>query len=248
MQKFTLSPNLLFFLYIDFLSRPLDCDRGLLWLRFGFLFTDNFVTSSVNSSTRVSNRLCSSLNSSIRLTVGSFTLDIVKVTYLGIRSAHERVWLVEWKPIWLPRAYLTRGDLEPARGNLHVCKLLRDLTIIQILTVTAEWAGFVLSAFARRTCYIARKEGRKEGRREPEGEREGEREREREEREREREREREKEGTATEREGERVKLTTVSSLELIQESVSCCLLRPLLTTDIVVICVASSLVTPLLLG
>ena len=46
----------------------------------------------------------------------------VKVTYLGIRSAHERVWLIGWKPIWLPRAYLTRGDLEPARGNLHVCK------------------------------------------------------------------------------------------------------------------------------
>ena len=109
----------------------------------------------------------------------------VKVTYLGIRSAHERVWLVEWKPIWLPRAYLTRGNLEPARGNLHVCKLLRDLTIIQIRTVTAEWViFFVLSAFARRTYYIARKEkegkkervgrkeGRKEGRRGPEGERE----------------------------------------------------------------------------
>ena len=37
-------------------------------------------------------------------------------------------------------AYLMRGDLEPARGNLHVCKFLRDLTIIQIRTVTAEWA------------------------------------------------------------------------------------------------------------
>ena len=133
----------------------------------------------------------------------------VKVTYLGIRSAHERVWLVEQKPIWLPQAYLTKGDLEPARGNLHVCKFLRDLTIIQIRTVTAEWAIFVLSAVARRTCYIARKEGRKA---------------------RTRRRERKKEGTATEREGKRVKLTTVSSLELIQESVSCCLLRPLLTT------------------
>ena len=54
----------------------------------------------------------------------------VKVTYLGIRSAHERVWLVEEKPIWLPRAYLTRGDLEPARGNVHVCKLVRELTNI----------------------------------------------------------------------------------------------------------------------
>ena len=64
--------------------------------------------------------------------------DIVKVTYLGIRSAHERVWLVEEKPIWLPRAYLTRGDLEPARGNVHVCKLVRERTNIQIRTVTAE--------------------------------------------------------------------------------------------------------------
>ena len=64
----------------------------------------------------------------------------VTVMYLGIRSAHERVWLVERKLIWLPRAYLTTGDLEPARGNLHVCKFLRDLTIIQIRTVTAEWA------------------------------------------------------------------------------------------------------------
>ena len=57
---------------------------------------------------------------------------------MGIRSAHERVWLVEEKPIWLPRAYLTRGDLEPARGNVHVCKLVRELTNIQIRTVTAE--------------------------------------------------------------------------------------------------------------
>ncbi len=47
----------------------------------------------------------------------------------------------------------TRGDLEPARGNLHVCKFLRDLTNIQIRTVTAERARFVLSAFARRMCY-----------------------------------------------------------------------------------------------
>ena len=85
----------------------------------------------------------------------------MKVTYQGIRSAHERVWLVEWKLIWLPRAYLKRGDLEPARGNLHVCKFLRDLTNIQIRTVTAERADFVLSAFARRTCYNSKKEGRK---------------------------------------------------------------------------------------
>ena len=93
----------------------------------------------------------------------------MKVTYLGIRSAHERVWLVERKPIWLPRAYLTRGDLEPARGNLHVCKFLRDLTNIQIRTVTAERGGFVLSALPDERVTT---QGKKEGRREPEGERE----------------------------------------------------------------------------
>ena len=92
----------------------------------------------------------------------------VKVTYLGIRSAHERVWLVEEKPIWLPRAYLTRGDLEPARGNVHVCKLVRELTNIQIRTVTAERRS-ILSAVAWRTRYNSTNErtnvGRKEGRR-----------------------------------------------------------------------------------
>ena len=65
----------------------------------------------------------------------------MKVKYLGIQSAHERVWLVERKPIGLPRAYLTRRDLKPARGNLHLCKFLRDLTNIQIHTVTAEQAN-----------------------------------------------------------------------------------------------------------
>ena len=64
---------------------------------------------------------------------------------------------------------------------------------------------------------------RKERRKEKEGRKEGEDLK---------ERERKKEGTATEREGESVTLTTVSSLELIQESVSCCLLRPLLTMDV----------------
>ena len=93
----------------------------------------------------------------------------VKVTYLGIRSAHERVWLVERKPIWLPRAYLTRGDLEPARGNLHACKFLQDLKNIQIRTVTAERVGFVLGALPDERVTTQR---RKEGRREPEGERE----------------------------------------------------------------------------
>ncbi len=70
--------------------------------------------------------------------VSILAIFYVKVTYLGIRSAHERVWLVEKKPIWLPRAYLTRRDLEPARSNVHVCKLVRELTKIQIRTVTAE--------------------------------------------------------------------------------------------------------------
>ena len=101
----------------------------------------------------------------------------MKVTYLGIRSAHECVWLVERKPIWLPRAYLTRGDLEPARGNLHVCKFLRELTNIQICTVTAERK--LCSECICPTNVLQLNEGRKEaskqrkeGRREPEGERE----------------------------------------------------------------------------
>ena len=86
----------------------------------------------------------------------------MKVTYLGIRSAHERVWLVERKPIWLPRAYLTRGDLEPARGNLHVCKFLRDLTNIQIRTVTAERADlFWVHLPDELVTTQRRKEGRK---------------------------------------------------------------------------------------
>ena len=102
----------------------------------------------------------------------------MKVTYLGIRSAHERVWLVEGKPIWLPRAYLTRGDLEPARGNVHVCKLVRELTNIQRRTVTAERdeCSKCICPTNGLQLYEVRKEGRKEGRREPEGEREGEKE------------------------------------------------------------------------
>ena len=79
MQEFALSPNLLCFQHIGFLSRLLDCDWGLLWLGFGFLFTDNFPTSSANWSTRASNLLCSSLNSLIRPKVGSFTLYIVGI-------------------------------------------------------------------------------------------------------------------------------------------------------------------------
>ena len=74
----------------------------------------------------------------------------------------------------------------------------------------------VTSQEKRRKERRKEKEGRKEGRKEGEDLKE---------------RERKKEGTATEREEESVTLTTVSSLELIQESVSCCLLRPLLTTS-----------------
>ena len=86
----------------------------------------------------------------------------MKVTYLGIRSAHERVWLVKRKPIWLPRAYLTRRDLEPASGNLHVCKFLRELTNIQIRTVTAEQK--LCSECICPTNVLQLNEGRKEGR------------------------------------------------------------------------------------
>ena len=96
----------------------------------------------------------------------------VKVTYLGIRSAHERVWLVEWKPIWLPRAYLTRGDLESVRGNLHVCKFLQDLPNIQIRTVTAERG--LCSECICPTNVLQLNEGRK-GRKEGENQKERER-------------------------------------------------------------------------
>ena len=133
------------------------------------------------------------------LAISHKQLPIVKVMYLGIRSAHEHVWLVERKPIWLPRSYLTRGDLEPARGNLHVCKFLRDLTNIQIRTVTAEQVGFVLSAFARRMCYNSKKEGRKEGENRKEREKDGRKEN---------EGESKREGTANEREGESARLNT----------------------------------------
>ena len=132
---------------------------------------------------------------------------------------------------------MTRGDLEPARGNLHVCKFLRDLTNIQIRTVTAEWDRFVLSALPdERVTTQRRKEGKNRKEREKDGRKENKGESKREGTANEREGESEREGTANEREGESaqlnyaLKLTTVSSLELIQESVYCCLLRPLLTT------------------
>ena len=106
----------------------------------------------------------------------------VKVTYLGIQSAHKHVWLVERKPIWLPRAYLTRGDLESARGNLHVCKFLRELTNIQIRMVTAE-RGLCSECICpmnvlqlnegRKEASKGRKEG-KEGENQKEREKEGE--------------------------------------------------------------------------
>ena len=107
-------------------------------------------------------------------------IAFVKVTYLGIRSAHERVWLVEGKPIWLPRAYLTRGYLEPARGNVHVCKLVRELTNIQIRTVTAEReeCSKCICPTNALQLYEGRKEGRKERTRRRERRREGRRTRE----------------------------------------------------------------------
>ena len=176
----------------------------------------------------------------------------MKVTYLGIRSAHERVWLVEGKPIWLPRAYLTRGDLEPARGNVHVCKLVRELMNIQILTVTAERDECSKCIFPTNAIqlYEASKEGRKERTRRRERRKEGRR-----------TREKARVGvpiergktyrmcgadaplggcirsvTATERGRKRstqhaLKPTIVVSVGLIQESVSYCFLRPLWTTS-----------------
>ena len=127
------------------------------------------------------------------------------------------------------------GDLEPARGNLHVCKFVRELTNIQISTVTAERE--LCSECICPTNVLQLKEGRKEGRkartrrREREGRKEG-----RKEGRRTREKAREKEQLPRERGRKRstqyaLKPTTVSSLELIQESVSYCLLRPLLTTN-----------------
>ena len=150
---------------------------------------------------------------------------LVKVTYLGIRSAHERVWLVERKPIWLLRAYLTRGDLEPARGNLHVCKFLRELTNIQIRTVTAERK--LCSECICPTNVLQLKEGRKQA---SKGRKEGRQARTR-------RRKRGRRNSYRERGRKRstqyaLNPTTVSSLELIQESVSYCLLRPLLTTPL----------------
>ena len=114
--------------------------------------------------------------------------------YTLIRSAHESVWLVERKPIWLPRAYLTRGDLEPARGNLHVCKFLRDLTNIQIRTVMAEQADlFWVHLPDERVTTQGRKEGRQAGENWKEREKDG----------RKNEGKSEREGTANEREREK---------------------------------------------
>ena len=102
--------------------------------------------------------------------------------------------------MWLPRAYLTRGDLEPARGNLHVCKFLRELTNIQIRTVTAERG--LCSECICPTNVLQLNEERKGGRqartRRRERKKEGRRTRE----------ESEREGTANEREGESARLNT----------------------------------------
>ena len=90
------------------------------------------------------------------------------------------------------------------------------------------WTGLICSeCVAQWMCYNWRKERRKARTGKRERKTAGRRTREKAKR----------EGTANERERERstqyaLKLTTVSSLELIQKSVSCCLLRPLLTTQI----------------
>ena len=66
---------------------------------------------------------------------------------------------------------MTRGDLEPARGNVHVCKLVRELTNIQIRTVTAERENDSKCSCLTNALQLnertneRRKEGRKEGRR-----------------------------------------------------------------------------------
>ena len=84
---------------------------------------------------------------------------------------------------------MTSGDLEPARGNLHVCKFLRDLMNIQICTVTLP---------DERVTTQGKKEGRKArtGRRERRNSK------------KENEGESEREGTANEREGESARLST----------------------------------------
>ena len=82
------------------------------------------------------------------------------------------------------------------RGNLHVCKFLRDLTNLQIRTVTAEWADlFWVHLPDERVTSQGRKEGEHQKEREKEGRKE-------------KEGESEREGTATEREGESARLNT----------------------------------------
>ena len=87
---------------------------------------------------------------------------------------------------------------------MHVCKFLRDLTIIQIRTVTAEGANFCSECICPTNVLHL-----KEGRRRKEGRKEGENLKERvKERRKENEGESEREGTATEREGESARLNT----------------------------------------
>ena len=104
-----------------------------------------------------------------------------------------------------------RGDLEPVRGNLRVCKFVRELTNIQIRTVTAE-QNCVPSAFAQRTCYNSTKEGSKQAKQRKgrkEGRKAGENQKWREkEGRKEIKGESEREGTATEREGESARFNT----------------------------------------
>ena len=60
---------------------------------------------------------------------------------------------------------MTRGDLEPARGNVHVCKLVREFMNIQIRTVTAERPKHSKCSCPTNALQLNErpKEGRKEG-------------------------------------------------------------------------------------
>ena len=62
---------------------------------------------------------------------------------------------------------MTRGDLEPVRGNVHVCKLVRELTNIQIRTVTAERVNDSECSCLTNVLQLNERtnEGRKEGKR-----------------------------------------------------------------------------------
>ena len=61
---------------------------------------------------------------------------------------------------------MTRGDLEPARGNVHVCKLVRELTNIRTVTAERHECSKCICPTNALQLYEVSKEGRKEGRKE----------------------------------------------------------------------------------